>query len=275
MKRLVLSVLVAVSAWAQSGRLPMEPLRDSGQSVTGAFEGWFKNADGSFSLLLGYMNRNLKQDLDVPVGPNNSISPGGPDRGQPTHFAAGRQWGVFVVTVPKDFGSGKLTWSITANGQTTSIPLSLNPLWEISPFSETGIGNTPPVVTFDAKAPVQGPLATVSATLSAQVGKPVPLVVRVADDAKVGKGAIAPATPPVTLTWSKFRGPGAVMFGAVSMEKLDAGAAGYQGRATSSATFFEPGEYVLLMVANDWSGDGGRGFQCCWTTAQVKVSVRP
>jgi len=27
-------------------------------------------------------------------------------------------------------------------------------------------------------------------------------------------------------------------------------------------------------VANDWSGDGGRGFQCCWSNAQVKVSVK-
>jgi len=27
------------------------------------------------------------------------------------------------------------------------------------------------------------------------------------------------------------------------------------------------------VVANDWSGEGGRGFQCCWSNAQVKVSV--
>jgi len=32
---------------------------------------------------------------------------------------------------------------------------------------------------------------------------------------------------------------------------------------------------VLHIVANDWSGDGGGGFQCCWTNAQVKVSVKP
>ena len=89
---------------------------DSGQSVTGAFEGWFQNPDGSFSLLLGYYNRNLKQELDIPVGPDNRIDPGGPDQGQPTHFLPGRQWGVFTVTVPKDFGIKKLTWTLTANG---------------------------------------------------------------------------------------------------------------------------------------------------------------
>ena len=81
----------AVLAYGQS--LPLEPPHESGANITGAFEGWFKNPDGSFNLLLGYFNRNTKQELEVPIGPNNRIEPGGPDRGQPTHFLAGRQWG--------------------------------------------------------------------------------------------------------------------------------------------------------------------------------------
>ena len=36
----------------------------------------------------------------------------------------------------------------------------------------------------------------------------------------------------------------------------------------------EPGEYVLHLTTNDYSGDGGGGFGCCWTTALVKVSVK-
>ena len=58
-----LSSLIAVTsllAWGQA--LPLEPLHEAGASVTGAFEGWFKNPDGGFSLLLGYYNRNLKQE---------------------------------------------------------------------------------------------------------------------------------------------------------------------------------------------------------------------
>ena len=51
-----------------------------------AFEGWYQNTDGSFTLLVGYFNRNSKETLDIPVGPNNRIEPGGPDQGQPTHF---------------------------------------------------------------------------------------------------------------------------------------------------------------------------------------------
>jgi len=47
------------------------------------------------------------------------------------------------------------------------------------------------------------------------------------------------------------------------------------GSATTAVTFGAPGDYILHVVANDASGDGGGGFQCCWTTGQVKVSVKP
>src|SRR5206468_5900136 len=84
--------------------LPLGPNRNAGEAVTGAFEGWFYRPDGTINLLVGYYNRNLKQILDIPVGPNNRIEPGGPDYGQPTHFIPRRQWGVFTIPVSKDFG---------------------------------------------------------------------------------------------------------------------------------------------------------------------------
>jgi hypothetical protein len=49
----------------------------------------------------------------------------------------------------------------------------------------------------------------------------------------------------------------------------------FSGKATTSATFSEAGDYVLHVTVNDYSGDGGGGFQCCWTTGLVKVSVVP
>jgi hypothetical protein len=255
-------------------RLPIEPIHDSGQSVTGAYEGWFQNPDGSFSLLLGYFNRNLKEELDIPIGESNRIDPGGPDQGQPTHFLPRRQWGVFTITVPKDFGSTKLTWTLTANRQTTSIPISLNPLWEVSPFKEEGRGNTPPVISFERGGPrVQGP-RPLTATLTVTLPNPLTLTVWVADDAKTLPGAKPPETVPVTVTWSKFRGPGGVTFSEnkPAVEKME-GNATFNGRATTTATFGKPGEYILRVVANDWSGDGGRGFQCCWTNGLVQVSA--
>src|SRR5262245_27694182 len=115
-----------LAATVSAAQLPLEPLKDSGQGVTPAYEGWFKNPDGSFTLLLGYYNRNLKQTLDIPVGPNNRIEPGGADQGQPTHFLPRRQWGVFAVRVPADFGEKKLTWTIVANGKTASVAVGLH-----------------------------------------------------------------------------------------------------------------------------------------------------
>ena len=106
---------------------------------------------------------------------------------------------------------------------------------------------------------------------------PLTLTVWVGDDAKTLPTAkTLPKGPPVTVTWGKYRGPGAVTFAnnKPAVEKTE-GSAVFNGKATTTAIFSEPGEYILRVVANDWSGDGGRGFQCCWTNGQVKVTVKP
>jgi hypothetical protein len=259
--------------------LPLEPSHFSGQSITGAYEGWFSNPDGTFSLLLGYLNRNTKEDIDIPIGPNNRIEPGGPDHGQPTHFLPGRMWGEFVIKVPKDFGDKKLTWTIVANGKTTVIPINLATDWEVSPF-EDATHNMPPFIGFSETGPfVNGP-AGQTFSLITSVANALPLNLWVADDANVVPGMTKPRTPAVTLFWSKYRGPGEVVFSKdrPAVEKAEFSAPPktvFQGKATTTATFAEPGEYVLRVVANDWTRDGGGGFQCCWTNAQVKVSVKP
>lgn len=263
--------------WPQQ-QLPFEPPHNSGQSITGAFEGWFPNADGTFSILLGYYNRNLKQTVDIPAGPDNRIEPGGPDHGQPTHFLPGRQWGVFTITVPKDFGDKKMTWTITVNGKTTTIPMNLQTLWEVQPFREAS-GNMPPFIAFSENGPwVQGP-AGQSKSIATSLSDPADLTVWLADDANAPLAGARPRGIPVNVTWSKFRGPGAVTFSKASptVEPADIKApegAKFVGKTQTTATFSEPGEYVLRLVANDWSGDGGRGFQCCWSNAQVKVTVK-
>ena len=77
----------------------------SGQPVWPAFEGWEKNDDGSFTFLFGYMNENWQEELDVPIGPDNNIEPGGLDRGQPTHFQPRRNRFMFKVRVPADWAT--------------------------------------------------------------------------------------------------------------------------------------------------------------------------
>ena len=266
------AIAVAAGCFAALGAqspasIKLEPVRESGQSITGAFEGWYQNPDGTYSLLLGYFNRNSKELLDIPVGPNNRIEPGGPDQGQPTHFLPRRQWGVFRVVVPRDFGNKKLTWTIVANGQTMSIPMSLNPLWIIDPFKDAANGNTPPVIKFDANGPsFTGPPHGFARTLTTAVHDLLDLSVWVSDD-RPARGARGAAGNSVS--WTKFKGPGDVTFGS-ARATADA-----QGKASTTAKFSVPGEYVLRGQANDATGEGGGGFQCCWTNVHVKVSVTP
>ncbi len=268
---------VCASGWAQNNVIPVHEAQETGQSVTPAFEGWFPNDDGSFSILFGYYNRNTKEIIDVPVGPMNHIDPGGPDYGQPTHFLPRRQWGVFTIKVPKDFGGKKLTWTIVANGQETKVPGTLDPLWQVSPYVDA-TENTPPYVGFAAGGPfAHGPAGPLK-SVTAKVGEPVTLALWVADDANLVEGASRPRGTPVTVTWEKFRGPGEVVFEKDKPAVEEAAfarppKATFTGMATTTATFGEPGEYVVRAVANDWSGDGGRGFQCCWSNAEVKVTV--
>ena len=67
------------------------------------------------------------------------------------------------------------------------------------------------------------------------------------------------------MSWSEFRGPGpgsVVTFGTPKA-------------ATTTATFSTPGDYIVRLQANDVSGEGGGGFQCCWTSVLIKVAVGP
>jgi hypothetical protein len=61
-----------------------------------------------------------------------------------------------------------------------------------------------------------------------------------------------------------------------AVEKTSSGEGAFSGKATTKVTFSEPGEYVLHVTVNDYTGDGGGGggiAGCCWTTGLVKVSV--
>ena len=268
---LLMAAVGLVAAVSLNARqLPLQPARESGQSITAAFEGWYQNSDGSYTLLLGYFNRNLKETLDIPVGPNNRIEPGGPDQGQPTHFLPRRQWGVFTIKVPKDFGDKRLTWTIVANGQTTSIPVGVVKGYQVEPFKEVAQGNEPPKLQFDPKGPVLlGPPVGIAASLTGTVGQPLTLDA-IAKDGGENDPEMSPVQlkqPPISMVWSKFRGPGTVTFANArpSVEK--------DGKVSTTATFSAPGEYILRAQVNDRSGDGGGGFQCCWTNAHVKVTV--
>lgn len=160
----------------------LEPLGTTGEAVYPAFEGWGPMKDGSNTLLLGYFNRN-KEAIDVPIGPNNRIEPAGPDYGQPTHFLSGRQWGVFAISVPKDFGTKKLTWTLTANGLTSTVQFWLNPPYWIDFYKNGANGNEPPRIKFSPTgSELMGPpREKFVQTLTATVGQPLDLTAWAAD----------------------------------------------------------------------------------------------
>src|SRR6266851_4598823 len=114
MRRVVLSVamlgavVAVVPLPGLRGQVQDPPIpHDRGQSVSPSFEGWYKNADGTYSLSYGYFNRNFKEEPDIEAGSNNKFSPGPEDRGQPTHFMTRRVFGAFAVVVPKEVAADK------------------------------------------------------------------------------------------------------------------------------------------------------------------------
>ncbi|MQA29388.1 MAG: hypothetical protein GEU82_06045 [Luteitalea sp.] len=288
--RICAGVVLAGGVILSAQQLPSEPAKKFGSSITGAYEGWYDNPDGSHTFLVGYLNRNRAQAVDIPIGPNNRLEPGGPDLGQPTHFLPGRHVGMFIVTVPKEFtAQQRLTWTITMNGVTNAIPLRMHVDYNISPFEishSTTLGNTPPLIRFDERGEtVQGPIAMVTRPFiarTASVSAPLNLPIWTEDDAMYSSGTNAPMRkppPPVAITWSKYRGPGTVTFDKAkpALETLAGGnvAEPYAGKGATTAKFSEAGEYLLHMQANDYSGEGGGGEVCCWTTTIVQVTVTP
>jgi hypothetical protein len=146
--------------------------------------------------------------------------------------------------------------------------MSLNPLWVVEPFKDAGNGNLPPVIKFEPEGTAfTGPPHGIARTFTTRLSQPVSLAVWVSDDRPPSRGARGGAVG--AIYWSKFRGPGDITF-----ENPRPPADG-QGRAVTTAKFATPGEYIMRAQANDTTGDGGGGFQCCWTNVHVKVTVSP
>jgi hypothetical protein len=238
-----------------------------GELVAPVYEGWFRDSAGTLMLSFGYLNRNYSQEIDIPTGPDNKIEPGPADQGQPTHFIPRRQWGAFAVTVAKDLErrlqteKRTVSWTLRANGQTVTIPANIGPAYAIDALKEPTIGNTPPVLHFSgAPAPGTGPGGG-RTTINAVAGTPVTVTYQVTDDKK--------ALPQkrnlgVTLNWTRYRGAGAVRI-TDATKSVDG-----SGEATVTATFAEPGEYVLRVEASDTEI---HDFHCCWSNGYIQATV--
>jgi hypothetical protein len=231
----------------------------NGQSVEPAFEGYDTNPDGSFNMWFGYMNLNYEEAPDIPVGPSNGFTPGPADRGQPTHFLKRRHKDVFAVVVPKDFGDKTIVWTIVNHGKSEKVTGTLDRVWLIdrkyttrNATIESPYSNLPPEVVLRA-------------TLTGSTSAPLDLNIEAKDDGRPVRNG-----KPIgmSFSWGKFRGPGKVTF-----EPSEGNVE--NGKASSKASFSEPGDYILQVVVDDGSGEnaGNFGYHCCWTNGQVKVTV--
>jgi hypothetical protein len=226
--------------------------------VAPAFEGWEKNPDGSFNFVFGYLNRNYEEELEVPVGPNNNVDPGG-DRGQPTHFYPRRQRFVFKVTVSKDWDpQRRVVWTLTSNGRTDQAKGWLQPEWELNEevISENNGGgvldenNEPPSITGSASQTITLP-NTATLTVTAQddgIPKPRPRPAK----PQANPDANANPDPPrrdrgVQIKWIVYRGPGPVRFDPATSGFVY----GKPTMLTSKVSFTVPGTYMLQAVASD------------------------
>lgn len=273
--------IVAILALAAPAVAQVSP--PTGQNVTPAFEGWEENADGSFNLVFGYFNRNWDQEFDIPVGPNNNLSPGIGDQGQPTHFFPRRNRFVFRVRVPKDFGKQEVVWTLTSNGVTERAYGTLKPDYfmnDIVVMNNNGaggpgggapdtIGNAGPSLSVDgekirrAKVGELIPLSAAAKDDGKPKARPMPLSTSAA--ARAARGTPSSATG-LRLSWFLYRGPNHVKFDPPQTKVWEdyrdgAGSPWSPGWMTPpvpadgkwlvNATFTEPGEYVLRCQAHD------------------------
>lgn len=225
---------------------------DSGQNMVPVFEGWRRNADGSYKFYFGYMNRNYKEQLDVPVGANNRFEPGPADRQQPTHFYTRRHEFVFTVDVPKDWDKNRrLQWILIVNGKAETANGWLQPEWEIDDGviqMNLGGGGAPPT-----NPPNQYPtITTGSKEATAAVNTPVTLTIAAADDGiprprKPRPGATPPPAQGLRVRWLHFRGAGRVRFTPERSEPVH----GKPITESTQAVFDTPGSYLVRAVFFD------------------------
>ena len=265
-----------------------------GLPVSPFFEGWYENPDGSYTLSFGFFNRNREETVHIPHGPANYLSREAPDGVQPTLFPPGRGTGVFTVTVAGDFAEdgGRVAWTLQTGSQPPhSVPGKVGVEAYRLHHAPMAMGSLPPVLKLAPEgAELWGPMtlagdpreASIRSSganpvgsqanplrLTATVGSPLRLSVWVAD-------RLAPDAErdPVTggATWFTHAGPATAAFGE-EQPLVDEAA---EGRATTSVTFAEPGDYVLRVRADNFNPvDSTPADQCCWTNGYVAVTVAP
>jgi hypothetical protein len=284
---LAIAILLGAPPLGAQGQRPLAPLPPDGLRVAPFFDGWYENPDGTITLSFGYSNLNREEVVEIPRGPDNVVTPKEYDGRQPTSFPPAvpdptaasdrreRERGVFTVTVPAGF-KGDVVWTLRVRGQAYSVPGRARAgayqlRWPMA------MGSVPPLLRFSANGPAgRGPAGLQAGPVMTRVGAPLPLTIWTTDDSVREKDPVPIAAKrevkaAINVTWVKHSGPGPVVF-----NPPREGIAQLEGSATTSATFSQPGQYVLrVRVDNFGRLDTSPGNQCCWTNGYVTVTVTP
>jgi hypothetical protein len=208
------------------------------QPIYPAYDGYVRNADGSYTLSFAYFSHNAEV-VSVPPGEGNRFAPDPADRLQPTTFLPGHWRFQCVMVVGPDF-DGKLRWTLSYAGTTTGTSeRMLQSNWNLvegaAEMSKIDFANAPRGVCLN-RAPnvrILGAAARRDAppTLSASVSEELSLFGSVHDEG-------LPRGRDLTVTWSKLDGPGVVTFSP-------------PGAARTRASFSAAGTYELELAASD------------------------
>jgi hypothetical protein len=257
---LLIAAAIPATASAQFGY-------SKGQDVSPTYDGWQQNADGSYTMYFGYYNRNIQEQLDVPIGPDNNIDGG--DLGQPTHFYPDRKWWVFSVVVPKDWPKDRrLVWTLTTNGKTNQAKGWLQPEWEVDRgVIAKNAARDPSLMTAgtnerDIDRQNVAPMITGSPLQTIGLADTLTLTATATDDGRPKPVTDGRTPEGLRLRWLQYRGPATVR---LDPEIMNGRIYGKPATFETKVKFTIPGTYVFRVIASD-----GELF----STYDVNVTVR-
>ena len=180
-----------------------------------------------------------------------------------------------MVTVPEDIGDRRVIWTLQNNGETYSTPGHVTAPEYLLDDREAParhqaflsgatqgdvIGSYAPEIRFGPAEPgVRGIRGVRTGPLTTRVGEPLALSVWVDSGGR----------PENWLYWMQYSGSGDVTF---SEEEVEVALTGNEGIGRATATFNEPGDYVLLVQAIE-NLHNSFEYHCCWTNGWVEVTV--
>jgi hypothetical protein len=290
---------------------PLIPLQGTGNRVAPFFDGWYENDDGSISFSFGYSNLN-KEIVEIPLGPDNVITPKEYDGRQPT---------TFLVMGPDlaDGGGGgggrgakpsvsPATAAVRAPGAgagvegrerdrergvfTVTVPKGFkgDVVWTLRHAGQTfaipgrskstayqlswpaAMGSTPPLLRFEEKGQAARGPTGIQAP-PLQAKVDTPVELKI----WITDDAVHDKEP---IKFGRER-PGMNVTwlkysgpGPVVFDPVKVGFPELSGPSATKATFKEPGEYMVRVKADAFGySDSSAGNQCCWTNGYQKVTV--